>query len=107
MKHFIAAAAAALCLLASSGFADDKEAVSKAQVAASGWLALTDGAKFGQSWDEAASIFKGAVTRTGWEKALKGVRTPLGAVKSRKVKSSTFSRSLPGAPDGEYVVIQF
>jgi hypothetical protein len=28
-------------------------------------------------------------------------------VKARKVKSATFTRTLPGAPDGEYVVIQF
>jgi hypothetical protein len=28
-------------------------------------------------------------------------------VKARKVKSATFARTLPGAPDGEYVVIQF
>lgn len=29
------------------------------------------------------------------------------AMKARKVKSATFTRTLPGAPDGEYVVIQF
>jgi predicted SnoaL-like aldol condensation-catalyzing enzyme len=26
---------------------------------------------------------------------------------SRKVKSATYTTSLPGAPDGQYVVIQF
>ena len=48
---------------------------------------LTDSAKYGQSWDEAA-LFKGAVTKADWEKAIKGVRAPLGAVKARKVKSA-------------------
>jgi hypothetical protein len=81
--------------------------VSKAQAAATTWLALTDAAKYGPSWDEAASLFKAAVTKAGWESALKGVRAPLGVVKSRKLKSATFTRTLPGAPDGEYVVIQF
>ncbi|MGB3565135.1 MAG: DUF4019 domain-containing protein, partial [Thermoanaerobaculia bacterium] len=32
---------------------------------------------------------------------------PLGKVLSRKVKSKQYATSLPGAPDGEYVVIQF
>jgi hypothetical protein len=31
----------------------------------------------------------------------------LGGVSSRVLKSATKSRSLPGAPDGEYVVVQF
>ena len=28
-------------------------------------------------------------------------------MKSRTLKSATFARTLPGAPDGEYVVIQY
>jgi hypothetical protein len=100
-------AALALFLLGASASADDKEATGKAQAAARSWLALTDGAKYGQSWEEAASYFKAAITRGDWEKALRGVRSPLGAVLSRKVKSATFTRTLPGAPDGEYVVIRF
>ena len=63
--------------------------------------------KSGQSWDEAASLFKAAVTKADWEKALRNVRAPLGALKARKVKSATFTRTIPGGPDGEYVVIQF
>ena len=35
------------------------------------------------------------------------VRGPLGAVKSRRVSSSQSTHSLPGAPDGDYVVIHF
>jgi hypothetical protein len=38
---------------------------------------------------------------------LKAVRKPLGKVISREVKSKSHHTSLPGAPDGEYVVIQF
>ena len=40
-------------------------------------------------------------------KAVQSARAPLGALKSRIFKTATFTRSLPGAPDGEYVVIQF
>ena len=36
-----------------------------------------------------------------------GVRKPLGNMISRKVQSKIYTASLPGAPDGEYVVIEF
>ena len=107
MKTLKAVAVAVLILKGLSTSADDSNAVAQAQVAAKSWLALTDAARYGQSWEDAASFFKGAVTKADWEKAVKGVRSPLGAMKARKVKSATFTRSLPGAPDGEYVVIQF
>jgi hypothetical protein len=107
MKTLCAIATATLILVGFSASAADSDAIAQAQVAAKSWLSLTDSAKYGQSWDDAASLFKGAVTRVAWEKALEGVRSPLGAVKARKVQSVTFTRTLPGAPDGEYVVIQF
>jgi hypothetical protein len=87
--------------------ADDADGVPKAAAAAKTWLALTDGGKYGASWDAAAAMFQGAITKDGWEKALGTVRTPLGAVGSRKLKSATFTRELSGAPKGEYVVIQY
>lgn len=107
MKKLLAVSAATLILIGFSASADDSKSVAQAQVATKSWLALLDGEKYGQSWDDAASFFKGAVTKADWEKAIKGVRAPLGALKDRKVKSTTFTRTLPGAPDGEYVVIQF
>jgi len=100
-------AATVLLSLAGPCLADETAAIGKAQAAATSWLALTDSSKYGPSWDEAASFFKAAVTKPNWETAIKGVRAPLGVVKSRKVKAATFTRTLPGAPDGEYVVIQF
>ena len=107
MKNLCAVVAATLVLVGFSAPAADTDAVAQAQVAAKSWLVLVDDGKYGQSWDAAASLFKAAVTKAGWEKAVKGVRAPLGALKARKVKSATFARTLPGAPDGEYVVIQF
>ncbi|MGA7319684.1 MAG: DUF4019 domain-containing protein, partial [Candidatus Sulfotelmatobacter sp.] len=38
---------------------------------------------------------------------LRGSRDPLGKMLSRKLKSATYTTTLPGAPDGEYVVIQY
>jgi len=71
------------------------------------WLALSDGGKYPETWDQAATYFKNALTKDRWVASLKGGRTPLGKVLSRKLKSKMYTRSLPGAPDGEYVVIMY
>jgi hypothetical protein len=66
-----------------------------------------DAGAYGQSWEKAAAYFKVAVQKTQWNQTATAVRGPLGAVVSRSLKSATYVTSLPGAPDGEYVVIQF
>jgi hypothetical protein len=86
---------------------DRDEAVAQAQTAATQWLALADAGQFGATWDQAAELFQAAISKPKWENALQAVRTPLGAVQSRQLKSAEFSNSLPGAPAGEYVVIRF
>jgi len=78
-----------------------------AQQSADTWLALVDSGKYADSWQEASQLFKAAVTREQWQNALRGTRDPLGKMLSRKLKSATYTKSVPGAPDGEYVVIQY
>jgi hypothetical protein len=87
--------------------ADDPKAESAAVGRAEAWLSLIDQGKYGESWDEAAQLFKGAVSRDAWKDSLVGARTPLGKLVSRKLKSKRSAGSLPGAPDGTYVVIQY
>jgi hypothetical protein len=71
------------------------------------WLALVDAGKYEESWREAASLFRGAVSQEDWTKMMLGTRKPLGKTLSRKVKSRTYKENLPGAPDGKYVVLEF
>ena len=78
-----------------------------AQQSAEAWLALTDSGTYGESWQQSAAIFKAAVTQSQWETAMRASREPLGRVISRKFLSAASTKSLPGAPDGEYVVIQY
>ncbi len=78
-----------------------------AQQAAESWLALVDSRKYGESWEQASQFFKAAVTKKQWQAALRASREPLGKVLSRNLKSAVFTKTLPGAPDGEYVVIQY
>jgi len=60
-----------------------------------------------QKFSESAEFFRKAMGQEPWSQSLNAVRKPLGAVKERKVLSSTFTTQAPGAPDGKYVVIQF
>jgi hypothetical protein len=75
--------------------------------AANAWLALVDAGKYGDSWTSAAALFKNAVTKEQWTAQARAAREPLGALVSRKVSTRTAATSLPGAPDGKYVVIQY
>ena len=77
----------------------------KAQQSAEKWLNLIDLSQYSESWSQAAPYFQNNVTQTQWQKTLDGVRQPLGKIVSRQLASSQYETSLPGAPDGEYVVI--
>lgn len=97
-----------LILLAAAGVAlaaDTPE--DAAQTAAESWLKLVDDGKYGESWDAAAAIFKAAVTRELWAQTAGSVRSSVGKLQSRKLKSREFSKVLPGAPAGQYVTLQY
>lgn len=91
---------------AAKGAAEDA-ATAPAVKAAQAWLALVDAGKYGESWDAAAALFRGSVARDAWSAQVGAARPPLGKVLSRTLKSAKPAASLPGAPDGHYVVIQF
>ena len=98
-----------LAIVALSGgllFAADKPEAT-AQKSAEQWLALVDAGKYPESWKAAAGYFQTAVSQDQWEHSIVAVRKPLGDLVSRKLKSAKYTKSLPGAPDGEYVVLQF
>lgn len=83
------------------------EAETAAVAVAKDWLTLVDRERYGEGWDEAAQYFKTALTREKWQQAMRAARKPFGKNISRELKSKHYRTSLPGAPDGEYVVIQF
>ena len=86
----------------SSDFKEDS-----AVKAAESWLALVDNSKYDKSWEEAAAYFRNVIPKEQWQHTIAAVRRPLGDVITRELYSRTSMTSLPGAPDGEYVVIQF
>ena len=52
-------------------------------------------------------MFRNAVTEEQWKQKAAAARKPLGRLVSRKRKLAHYATSLPGAPDGQYVVIQY
>ena len=107
MTKFISIILASLAFYVAPLHAQDAEKIAAAQAAAKSWLSLTDAGAYSQSWEQAAGLFRAAVSKPNWESAVTSARSPLGMLKSRIIKSATFTRSLPGAPEGEYVVIQY
>ncbi len=101
-----------LVLVAVVGFCgcsspSNPQAEAKAVPAAEAWLSLVDGQQYGESWEEAAQFFKGAVQKEQWNQTMQSMRKPFGKNLSRELLSKQYHTALPGAPDGEYVVIQF
>jgi hypothetical protein len=107
LNLFAPIAIAASMLLASSAFAQEDQQVTQARAAAASWLVLLDAGQYPATWDQSASMFRAAVSQENWLQAATQVRTPLGAVTTRTLKSAQFTRTLPNVPAGEYVVIQY
>jgi hypothetical protein len=96
-----------LILAGSIALAFADEQTNQGVAAAKTWLGLADAKQYKESWVEAAPFFKDRITENDWVKMISLARGPFGEVKSRELKDAKFATSLPGAPDGEYVVIQF
>ena len=96
-----------LVLSGGATLAGDSGKEAAAVSAAEKWLAIVDAGNYAASWKEASEFFRNTVRPEQWEQSIKAARKPLGKLFSRKVQTKTYTTSLPGAPDGEYVVIQF
>ncbi|WP_337190843.1 DUF4019 domain-containing protein [Qipengyuania oceanensis] len=53
------------------------------------------------------TAFRGAVTAKTWAAQVQPVRAPLGTVMTRSLKGVTAYDKLPGAPAGEYRIVEF
>jgi hypothetical protein len=94
-----------LLLSCAAGCTRDK--TQAAQGAAWEWMKLVDSGKYAQSWDEAADLMKGNVAKEQWQEILNRNRAPLGTLLSRKLTTAEYKEAIPGAPAGQYVVLQY
>lgn len=107
IKRIIVGVLLCSIVFCATAVAEQAGAEKAALAAAQSWLQLVDEGKYAESWNEASGYFKNAITREQWKQQIQGVREPLGKTISRTVKATQYTTTLPGAPDGEYVVIQF
>ena len=89
-----------------TGYAQDSPE-QQATAAAEAWLGQLDTGLYAEGWRDASVFFQGAVKEPDWVEALIAFRTPLGKLESRTLKDAQYADSLPGAPDGDYVVLLF
>jgi hypothetical protein len=91
-----------------AAYCTDESSKEKAAAdAAMPWLALVDSGQYGESWFQAATLFRDSLSKEQWKNVVSAARDPLGKVVSRQLKSATYATKLPTAPPGEYVVLQF
>ncbi len=77
-----------------------------AQKEARSWLELTDHGDAAASWRAAGKKFQNAITADRWADSLKQVRPPLGELVERTVLSTQLTKQIPGAPDGDYALLE-
>jgi Protein of unknown function (DUF4019) len=97
-------AVVAAMLMGAVAFGASRE---EAQARAQAWMSLVDNQKYAESWAESSSTFRSRVPQQRWIDEAKRVREPLGSVNSRRLLTVRFAKTLPGAPDGDYAVLQF
>ncbi len=78
-----------------------------ARTAAEEWLALVDAGKHRESWEKLDLTFAKKVGKKKWTASMTEIRGRVGKLDSRKLNSAEYTKELPGAPEGEYVIVQF
>ncbi|MDD5596985.1 MAG: DUF4019 domain-containing protein [Victivallaceae bacterium] len=92
-----------LLVFQTASHADFKAAVAAAEK----WLRLADDGKYGESWDTAADFFRKSIPRKQCEYIIGKTREKLGKKISRKFSAKTYHTTLPNAPDGTYIIMEF
>jgi Protein of unknown function (DUF4019) len=82
---------------------DDKEVIAASEK----WLAVLDAGKFGPAWDTSSAYLKSVVTRKNWIQEIGAARKPLGKFDHRKAEKFARTHSFPGAPEGDYAIVEF
>lgn len=78
-----------------------------ARAAAEEWLPLLDGGKYVESWQKLDPAFAKKVGKKKWASSMAEICGRAGKLSSRKFNSAEYTKELPGAPEGEYVVVRF
>ena len=86
---------------------DEATMIGDASAAADTWLAHTDAGDLAASWRESASLFRQTVTQEQWAEQHGRLVSVLGRPQERWLRDTEHRTSVPGAPDGQYVVLRY
>ena len=103
----LALLATAMPVVIGSAFSGSDNSEVAAVESAAQWLALVDEGNISASWDQSAKLLKSSMQQEQWTKMLQA-RLALGRLESRKLMFAKYAKaSVPGAPNGEFFVIQY
>ena len=71
------------------------------------WVDKMDAGQIAEGWDAAAAVLQEAKPKDVFVEAVGAARTPLGAKKNRVLSRVEYASALPGAPEGEFVLIEY
>ena len=71
------------------------------------WLSMIDHGQFAETWIAAAVVLQEAIPQKEWIDDLTARRPKLGRTIMRERKSESYSRTLRGAPTGDYVIVTY
>ncbi|MBJ39296.1 MAG: hypothetical protein CMD83_12665 [Gammaproteobacteria bacterium] len=74
---------------------------------AKAWVRLEDEGHYARSWAEASDYLRSQIPQEIWLKGMESGRSPAGVVVTRQLTSVRYQTKFPGAPDGEFMVVQF
>jgi Protein of unknown function (DUF4019) len=80
--------------------------IQAAEKNAGAFVRLLDEGDYVGSYEQASSLFQSAVSKDDWVQRVGAVRKPLGKNLSHKVAGAKYSTTMPGAPDGHYVMMK-
>lgn len=74
---------------------------------AEAWLTLVDSAQYAASWEQAADVFRQNISAAQWAQAAAQARSPFGMLQARNLNGLRQEASLPNAPPGNYVILEY
>ncbi|HEX6745789.1 MAG TPA: DUF4019 domain-containing protein [Longimicrobium sp.] len=86
---------------------DETQMIGDASAAADAWLERLDAGDVEATWERTSSLFRQLVDLSKWTQSFEQVTALFGRPLERELATSEYLESVPGAPDGNYVVLTY
>jgi hypothetical protein len=104
---FLAAVCGFIFAATPKALASAADEIDSALATSQAWVALIDAGKYDDSYNAASSALHDKVQEDRWSKVLKALRSPWGAVVSRKQTSHLYKPNGMEGSEGEFMVITY